>query len=331
MRAAVEILDRVREAVDVFGVTVVPLQRDLDPFAVFLVADEDRLFVQRRLRFVQIANERDDAAFVAELVFLFGAFILDDDEDAGVEKGELAKTLRERFEMHLGDGEDRRIGFERDARSALGSFFSPRDRHDRDAAFVALTPNVIVAMNLQLQPLGKKVDDGHADAVQAAGDLVRVVVEFSAGVQLGHDHFGRAAVLFFVQIDRNAATVVFDGHGVVVVDGDVDFVGVAGERFIDGVVDDFVDHVMQSGDVVGVADVHAGALADGVQAFEYFDVFGGVIARDRRRLRRHFGRVICRVIFCVIVCHSVLSGVGFGGRWRVSRRAQMLRFLRRGR
>ena len=61
--------------------------------------------------------------------------------------------------------------------------------------------------------------------------------------------------------------------------------GVAGQRLVDGVVDDFVDHVMQAGDVIGVADVHARALADGVEAFENFDVFGGVVAGDRRRLR----------------------------------------------
>jgi len=36
---------------------------------------------------------------------------------------------------------------------------------------------------------------------------------------------------------------------------------VAGQRLVDGVVDDLVDHVMQAGTVIGVADIHARPLA----------------------------------------------------------------------
>ena len=45
-----------------------------------------------------------------------------------------------------------------------------------------------------------------------------------------------------------------------------DFLAVAGERLVDGVVDDLEHHVVQAGAVIGVADVHAGALADGLEA-----------------------------------------------------------------
>src|SRR5262245_22911797 len=44
-----------------------------------------------------------------------------------------------------------------------------------------------VAPDGELEPAGQRVDDGHADAVQSAGDFVGVLVEFPAGVQLGHD------------------------------------------------------------------------------------------------------------------------------------------------
>jgi hypothetical protein len=40
----------------------------------------------------------------------------------------------------------------------------------------------------------------------------------------------------------------------------------AGEGLGDGVVDDLEDHVVQPRAVVGVADVHAGALADRFEA-----------------------------------------------------------------
>ena len=44
-------------------------------------------------------------------------------------------------------------------------------------------------------------------------------------------------------------------------------VAVAGQRLVDGVVDDLVDEVVQAA-LTGGADVHAGALADGVETLE---------------------------------------------------------------
>ena len=83
---------------------------------------------------------------------------------------------------------------------------------------------------------------------RSAGNFVRRRIELSAGMQLGH-HNLRGWNFFAVdvhRVDRNAAAVVDDRDGVVEVDGDFDLVGVSGERFVDGVVDDFIDQVMQS-------------------------------------------------------------------------------------
>ena len=61
-----------------------------------------------------------------------------------------------------------------------------------------------------------------------------------------------------------------------------DAVAIARERFIDRIVHHFVDHVMEAGAVIGIADVHAGALADGVEALQDFDGFR-VISGGLRR------------------------------------------------
>ena len=50
-----------------------------------------------------------------------------------------------------------------------------------------------------------------------------------------------------------------------------DFRAVARQRLVDGVVDHLVDHVVQARAVVGVADIHAGALADRFQPLEDLD------------------------------------------------------------
>ena len=58
--------------------------------------------------------------------------------------------------------------------------------------------------------------------------------------------------------------------------------GVAGHRFVDRVVDDFVDEVVQAAGG-GVADVHGGPLADVLQVAEVLEVLGGVGFAAARR------------------------------------------------
>ncbi len=55
------------------------------------------------------------------------------------------------------------------------------------------------------------------------------------------------------------------------VDGDQDVVAVAGQRFVDGVVHHLEHQVVQAGAIGRVANVHAGALAHGLQAFQDLD------------------------------------------------------------
>ena len=80
-----------------------------------------------------------------------------------------------------------------------------------------------------------------------------------------------------MQVDRDAAAVVFNGHGIVSVNRDDHSVCKAGQSLVDGVIDDFVHHMMQSAEVIGIADVHPRTLAYGLEAPEYFDVFCGVV------------------------------------------------------
>ena len=98
-------------------VGIVPLQRDLGVDAVLLALHEDRLLVDDRLVLVQVLHERDDAAFVLELVILPVALVVDRDENAAIEKGELTQALRQRVEAVLGGLEDLRVRPERDLRA----------------------------------------------------------------------------------------------------------------------------------------------------------------------------------------------------------------------
>ena len=53
-------------------------------------------------------------------------------------------------------------------------------------------------------------------------------------------------------------------------------VTVPGEGFVDRVVDDLIDHVVQARAIIGIADVHARPLAHGVQPAKDFDAVRAV-------------------------------------------------------
>ena len=74
-----------------------------------------------------------------------------------------------------------------------------------------------------------------------------------------------------MDVDGDAAAVIGHGARAVGVQGHGDRVAIAGERFVDRVVDDLVDHMMQAGTVVGVADIHARPLAHRVEPAQHLD------------------------------------------------------------
>ena len=102
--------------------------------------------------------------------------------------------------------------------------------------------------------------------MQTAGDLVRRVVELTAGVQHGHDDLRCRDALFAVDVDRNTTAVVGDRHGFIRVNGHHDAIAISRKRFVDRVIHHFENHVVQSAAVVGIADVHSGPLTNGVEA-----------------------------------------------------------------
>ena len=108
VRAALMGVDVVGEREDQLRIAVVPLQGDLGVDAVLVALHEHRLVVDDRLVLVQMLDERDDAALVLELVALAVALVVDRDENAAVEEGELPESLGERVEAVFGRFEDLR-------------------------------------------------------------------------------------------------------------------------------------------------------------------------------------------------------------------------------
>ncbi len=142
-------------------------------------------------------------------------------------------------------------------------------------AFVLLPVELAVARHLDPHVGGERVDDGGADAMEPAGDFIGLAVELAAGVQVSHDGLEGRLTRTRVLVDRDAAPVVGDADAAVGHNHDVDAVAEAGHRLVDGVIDDLVDEVMQPA-LIGRSDVHAGAAADGLEAFEDLNIGSGV-------------------------------------------------------
>ena len=259
----------------VLGIAGVVLEGQLDDDVVLLGFEIDRPGVEDGLVLVEVLDELDDAALVLELVGFVDPLVGDRDPDAAVEEGQLPHPLGQDLEIELGRLEDLVVGPERDLGPGLLGLADLLELGQRDAALVALGVDPAVALDLEVEPLGQGVDDRDADAVQAARDLVGLVVELAAGVEHGHDDFGRRLLLLLVHLDRDAAAVVDDRDRIVDVDEDFDVLAVAGQGLVDGVVDDLIDEVMEPFGA-GAPDVHRRPFSDRFQPFEDLDAFGRV-------------------------------------------------------
>ena len=277
VRAALGGVDVVREGEDRLDVRGVPLHRDLDVALVVLALEVDDVLVHRVLRLVDERDEVLDAALVVELLRRPGRpLVAQHDPERAREEGRLAQVLREGRGGELRLLEDLAVGQELDRRAvALG-------RADglhvalRDAAGELLPVEHPVAAHLGDEPLGERVDDRDADAVEAARDLVAVAAELAAGVKLREHDRERGQALILDHVDRDAGALVDDGDRVVGVNRDVDHVVSAGQRLVDGVVDHLVDEVVQPARTRR-SDVHPGAEPDRLEAFQDRDVLCGVI------------------------------------------------------
>jgi hypothetical protein len=199
------------------------------------------------------------------------------DRDAAIQERELTQALGERIEAEFRGLEDLIVRPEGDLGSALLRRARDVEVAKRIASLVRLRIHLTVAPDLQFQRLGERVDDRHAHAVQTARDLVAVVVELAACVQHRQRHFGCRSPAA-VAIDRNAAAVVHDRHRMIDVNRDVDLIAEPGERFVNRVVDDLVDEMVQAGHSRR-ADVHGRTFADGLETLEDLDLVRAVVVR----------------------------------------------------
>ena len=288
VRAAVALGNVVGEAQHVLVIAVVPPGCEFDRDPVALCFQINRRADERRFCTVEIAYEFGEAAFIhhVDRARLDTARVGERNARAGIEEGQFAQTMFERAEIEIrfGERQSGRMKGDLGARTRfaighLARFAHCLERRHRHTMFKTHLVFLTIAPDAHFEPVGQRVHHRDADAMQTARHFVGILVELTARMKLGHDDFSRRHALALVDIGRDAATIVVDGHGPVGVEANIDDIGVTGQRLVDGVVHDLIDHVMQARTIIGVADIHAGAFAHRVEAFEDLDGIGAVVFR----------------------------------------------------
>lgn len=253
-----------------------PQQRPVDGFLVTGQAAAERRVGQALEVADRIFQVGAQAVFVVPLDLLAGTFVFKAHQQARAQHG-----LGLEHMLEAADGKFRRIEVfrvRREVHAGAGIALANSADHFEVGGFVAIGEGhlVFVAVALDLDPdlRGQGVDHRNTHAVQAAGELVVLVGELAAGVQLGQDQLDARHTLFRVNVHRHAAAVVGHFKGVVGMENDLYRLGVPGQGFVDTVVDDFLGKVVRP---TGVG-VHAGAFAHRVEAREDFDGVGVIRA-----------------------------------------------------
>ena len=119
-----------------------------------------------------------------------------------------------------------------------------------------------VCVDFNFNPLGKSINNRSTNAVETARNLITVTAELTAGMENCINYFDSRQACLWLNANRNASAVVRYCDGVVAVDFYFDMVAVAGKRFVDCVVDDFIYEMMEASDR-SCTDVHTRTLTDG--------------------------------------------------------------------
>src|SRR5436309_335852 len=254
----------------------------------------------------------DDAALKFENVPAVVDLVHDDNPKARVEEGELPQARREDVIVELDRFEDLRVRKERDDRAG-----PLRRAHDLEVGGLrpAFEPHPVLltfSFHADLEPFAQPIDDREPDAVQPAGDAVHLSLELPATVHPRQDDLDARRAILRMDVDRNPPTVVCDRHRSVRVQGDLDFLAEAGHGFVNRVVHDLVDEVVEAARV-DRADVHRRAFSDRLQAFEDLDLRGVVGG-----LFYHLFRDLLGAVRCPLAAHPGGCAKYTAGRYKRS-------------
>src|SRR5688572_16190634 len=274
MGTAINCIDRVRKRINRFGISIGILDGSFDANILnilFHMHNGMQIFTVT----IQVTDERSESAFKVEGHLTISAFIHELDPDTARNKRHFTKTLKECIETIINV-------FREDLLVELEGLFGASfvlDLPDlfngalRNTAMIALLPPFSIAFDVGLHPLGEGVHSTQTNSMQTTGNLIATTTKFAACTDHGHGHIhsfhGISPSISFggVWTYRDPAAVIFNGYAAIRMDGDTDLRTIASQCFINCIVNDLIDKMMQSLDV-RTTHIHTGAFTHMLNAFE---------------------------------------------------------------
>ena len=203
---------------------------------------------------------------------LLRSFILNADGEPFVEESQFPEPLGEQFKTEGGRFKNFTIGFKPDLGSRILRFSNDFKLRLYLSPFIQLVVDFTIPSDFQFHKFRKGINDGEADSVKSSGNLVGLIVKLTSGMEFGHHHFDRRSILFLMKIDRNAPSIITDGHAVVDMDDDLDLLAIPRQSLIDAVIDQFMNQVMKAFRP-GISNIHGGPFPDSGKTIQDLDLF----------------------------------------------------------
>ena len=117
------------------------------------------------------------------------------------------------------------------------------------------------APDAHFHPFGQRVHHRRTHAMQAARNLVGILVELAARMQPRQHYFGSADTFLSMDIHGDAAAIINDGNAAITIQRDGNGRGETRLRFIHRIINNLKGHVMQARAIISVANIHARPFA----------------------------------------------------------------------
>lgn len=101
-----------------------------------------------------------------------------------------------------------------------------------------------IFVDRDFEPFAQCIDDRSANSMQTSRDFIRAFIEFTSCVEDSEDCFESGFSCFFVFIYRDSSSIVMNSDGSVFVQCGRDSGTKSCQRFIDGIIYDFLDEMM---------------------------------------------------------------------------------------
>ena len=266
----VDVVDKGKEA---FRIAVKILQTDVHLDTVPLTGDENRRRMDAGAVAVEVFDIGDNAALEMKTVFGAIPFVLEQDVDVFIEKGQLPHpVLHDLVLKDDGLGENFRIRLEMNGGPGLLAGAYLFEFTCFQAVFIGLPVDFSVALYLGHGSHAQGIDHRNTDTMETAGNLVGGMVELATGMEGGHDQFQGRHIFRRMHIHRNTATVILNRDRIILVDNNAYLRAVACKGLIYGVVDHLVDQMMQTLDT-GIADIHGWSFTNSFKPIKNLDLF----------------------------------------------------------